>query len=107
MFEKLDDKLKDYKKSHPDATVNRQLYEGDETPLIIAIVSPPLMKRVHKEVPQCGELVFVDSTSYTGEHSLKVFMMCTHSVAGALPCGILITSDEKESTLKQGRVHDA
>ena len=28
--------------------------------------------------------------------------MCTHSVTGALPCGILITSDEKESTLKQG-----
>ena len=39
------------KKSHPGATVNHQLYEGDETPLIIAIVSP-LMKRVHKEIPQ-------------------------------------------------------
>ena len=59
------------------------------------------MKRVHKEVPQCGELVFIDSTSSTEEHNLKVFMMCTHSVAGALPYGILITSDEKESTLKQ------
>ena len=38
-------------KSHPGSTVNHQLYEGDETPLIIAIVSP-LMKRVHKEIPQ-------------------------------------------------------
>ena len=103
MFVKLKEKLQDYKKSHPDATVNHQLYEGDETPLIIAIVSP-LMKRVHKEIPQCGELVFIDSTSNTEEHNLKVFMMCTHSVAGALPCGILITSDEKESTLKQGFV---
>ena len=93
--------FKTYKKSHPDATVNHQLYEGDETPLIIAIVSP-LRKRVHKEIPQCGELVFIDSTSNTEEHNLKVFMMCTHSVAGALPCGMLITSDEKESTLKQG-----
>lgn len=101
MFEKLEEKLQDYKKSHPGATVNHQLYEGDETPLIIAIVSP-LMKRVHKEIPQCGELVFIDSTSNTEEHNLKVFMMCTQSVAGALPCGILITSDEKESTLKQG-----
>ena len=95
MFEKLEEKLQEYKKSHPGATVNHQLYEGDETPLIIAIVSP-LMKRVHKEIPQC------DSTSNTEEHNLKVFMMCTQSVAGALPCGILITSDEKESTLKQG-----
>ena len=101
MFEKLEEKLQDYKKSHPGATVNHQLYEGDETPLIIAIVSP-LMKRVHKEIPQCEELVFIDSTSNTEEHNLKAFMMCTQSVAGALQCGILITSDEKESTLKQG-----
>ncbi|KAK7918603.1 hypothetical protein WMY93_009887 [Mugilogobius chulae] len=28
--------------------------------------------------------------------------MCTHSVAGALPIGVLITSDERENTLKQG-----
>lgn len=54
------------------------------------------MKRVHKEIPQCGELVFVDSTSNAEEHNLKVLMMCTQSVAGALPCEILITSDEKE-----------
>ena len=60
------------------------------------------MKRVHKEIPQCGELVFIDSTSNTEEHNLKVFMMCTQRVSGALPCGILITSDEKENTLKQG-----
>ena len=47
MFEKLEEKLQDYKKSHPGATVNHQIYEGDETPLIVAIVSP-LMKRVPK-----------------------------------------------------------
>lgn len=67
-------------------------------------VMSPLIKRVHKEIPQCGELVFVDSTSNTEENNLKVFMMCTHSVGEALPCWILITSDEKESTLKKGFV---
>ena len=56
MFEKLEKKLQDYK-SHPGSTVNHQLYEGDETPLIIAIVSS-LMKRVHKEILRCTELVF-------------------------------------------------
>ena len=60
------------------------------------------MKRVHKEIAQSGELVFVDLTSNTEEHNLKVFKLCTHSVAGALPCGILITSDERERTLKKG-----
>lgn len=90
MFQKLEEKLPDHQSSH-------QLNEGDETPLIIAIVSP-LMKRVHREVPHCGELV--GSTLNTEEHNLKVFIMRTHSVAGALPCGILITTDQKESTLK-------
>ena len=59
------------------------------------------MKRVHKDVPQSGKLVFNDATSKTEEHNSKVFIMCTHSVAGALPLSILITSDERESTLKQ------
>lgn len=34
-------------KSHPGATVSHQLYEGDDTPLIIAIVIPSMI-RVHK-----------------------------------------------------------
>ena len=33
------------------------------------------------------------------EHNLKVFIICTHSVVGALPLGILITSDETTETL--------
>ena len=82
-----------------DASVKYQLYGGDETPLIISIVTP-LMKRVHKEIPQSGELIFVDATSNTDEHNLKVFLLCTHNVSGALPCGLAITSDEKESTVK-------
>ena len=86
--------FQDYEKSHPGSTVNHQLYEGDETPLIITIVSS-LMKRLHKEIPRCTELVFIDSTSNTEEHNLKVFVMCIQGVAGALPRGILITSDEK------------
>ena len=34
--------------------------------------------------------------------NLRVFLVCTHSVAGALPLGILIVSDERPSTLVQG-----
>ena len=75
------------------------MYKGVQRLLIIAIVTP-LMKRRHKEVTQSGKLVFIDATSNTEEHNLKVFIMCTHSIAGALPLSILITSDERESTLK-------
>ncbi|XP_078702577.1 uncharacterized protein LOC144928219 [Branchiostoma floridae x Branchiostoma belcheri] len=101
MFNKLVERLESYKDQNPEATTEYQMYEGESKPLIVALVTP-LMKRVHKEVPQSGELVFIDATSNTEEHNLKVFMMCTHHVAGALPLGILITSDEKESTLCQG-----
>lgn len=64
------------------------------------------MKRRHKEVTQSGKLVFIDATSNTEEHNLKVFIMCTHSIAGALQLSFLITSDERESTLKQGFKND-
>jgi hypothetical protein len=101
MYEKLAEKIGEYNKEHPEASTHYQLYGGDETPLLIAIVTP-LMKRVHQNIPQSGELLFVDATSNTEEHNLKVFLFCTHNVAGALPCGVLITSDEKESTLKHG-----
>ena len=36
------------------------------------------------------------------EHNLRFFLVCTQSVAGALPLGIILTSDEKESTLVEG-----
>ena len=101
MFEKLAEKIELYKTKNKEASIDYQMYGGDAVPLLIAIVTP-LMNRVHSEVQQCGELIFVDSTSNTEEHNLKVFLLCTHSVAGALPCGLLITSDEKEATLKRG-----
>ena len=33
------------------------------------------------------------------EYNLHVFIMVTHSVCGALPLVIIVTSDEKEQTL--------
>ena len=47
-----------------DASVKYQLYGGDETPLIVSIVTP-LMKRMHKEVPQSSELVDAPQTQRT------------------------------------------
>jgi hypothetical protein len=69
MYEKLAEKIGEYNKEHPEASTHYQLYGGDETPLLIAIVTP-LMKRVHQNIPQSGELLFVDATSNTEEHNL-------------------------------------
>ena len=35
------------------------------------------------------------------EHSMRVFIFCTQSVAGALPIGIVITSDEQMEILTE------
>lgn len=45
---------------------------------------------------------FPDSSSNMEELNLRVFLVVTHSVAGALPLGILIVSEERTSTLVQG-----
>ena len=99
MFVKLAEKLSEYTQANPEAAVNYQVYAGDNVPLIVAIVTA-LVKRVHNNIEQAAELIFVDATSNAEAHNLKIFLMCTHSVAGALPLGLPITSDEKESTLK-------
>ena len=59
----------------------------------------PLMKLINRHIKQTGELVFVDEKLNTEEHNLIFFLLCTHSVVGALPCALLITSDDKESNL--------
>ena len=32
------------------------------------------------------------------EHNIRVFILCTHSVAGAFPLGVVISSDEQLET---------
>lgn len=41
----------------------------------------------------------MDSSSNMEEYNLRVFVLVTHSVIGALPLGIFITSDEQKETL--------
>ena len=46
-----------------------------------------------------GELVFLDSSGGMDECNLRIFLMVTHTPVGALPLGIIITSDETTDTL--------
>ena len=73
MFKELVDCLDACKEANPEANTAYQLYGCDGCPLTVAIVTP-LMKHVHQYVQQSGELIFVDSTSNTEDHNLKVFL---------------------------------
>ena len=72
LFTQLVDCLDAYKEADPESNTAYQLYDGDGCPLIVAIVTP-LMKRGHEYVQQSGELILVDSTSNTEDHTRKVF----------------------------------
>ena len=43
------------------------------------------LKKVHQMVANSKDLVFVDSSSNMEEFNLRVFVIVTHSVCGALP----------------------
>ncbi|CAB4020358.1 Hypothetical predicted protein, partial [Paramuricea clavata] len=50
-------------------------------------------------IAQSNDFAFLDSSSNKEEYNIRVFVMVTHSVCGALPLGIVLTSDEKKQTL--------
>ena len=49
MFDKLEESLLLYKETHPQSKIKYQMVDGDHKPLIVAIVTP-LMLRVHQKI---------------------------------------------------------
>ena len=66
--------------------------------LIIAI-SSPLMQRVSAEFQQSSEMIFIDSSGNMDRHNVRVFLLMTHTCAGGLPVGCLITTSESTETI--------
>ena len=104
LFEKLDEIVEQFNVQNKEkgGKMKYQIFneEGSEFATLIVVVVTPLMYRVHKNIQQSGEIVFLDATSNLDEHHSKFFLMCTYSVAGGLPLAAFFTSDERESTLK-------
>ena len=72
-----------------------------EQPMILTICTP-LMSRVHQHIRQASQMVFCDSTSSLDRFNTSLFILSTSYPTGGLPLAAMITSDEKESTIKQG-----
>ncbi|XP_022089374.1 uncharacterized protein LOC110978577 [Acanthaster planci] len=66
--------------------------------LVIALCTP-LMRRIHSKHQCGGELVFVDASGGIDRYDCRMFMILTHSVAGGLPLGCLITTSESKETV--------
>lgn len=68
----------------------------------IVAICTPLMKRVHENVKSSGEIIFVDSSGNCDRHNSRIFVVLTHSSAGGLPLGMLVTTSESTPTIQAG-----
>ncbi|XP_076042606.1 uncharacterized protein LOC143026316 isoform X2 [Oratosquilla oratoria] len=67
--------------------------------IVVALCSP-LMQRVHEQIVQSGDIVFVDETRYGDK--LHLFVSLNKCSAGGLPLGIVITSSGSEKSISAG-----
>ncbi|XP_072168858.1 uncharacterized protein [Diadema setosum] len=74
-----------------------------ESQTIVAICTP-LMKRVHENIKNSGEMIFVDSSGNCDRHDSRIFVVIvlTHSCAGDLPLGMIIMTSESMPTIQAG-----
>ena len=69
---------------------------------LVVAVCTPLMKRVHATIRQSSELVFVDSSGGVDRFNCRVFLFMTHSCAGGLPLGCIITTSDSREIISCG-----
>lgn len=92
----LDKMVQDFNENQSDQCATIETTSDGQT---VITICTPLMKRVHSMWKFNREMVFVDSSGNMDRQNCRVFLLLTHSPAGALPLGVLITSSESESTL--------
>ena len=68
---------------------------------VVAIIDQ-FCRRVHENMPQAADIVFIDATSNLDRLDCKLFHLICPSAAGGLPLGNVITSRENEATVKAG-----
>ena len=68
---------------------------------MVAIVDP-FKRRVHSTVPQCGEIIFVDSTSNIDRTDTKLVHFVCPSPVGGLPVAQLLLTREDVRTFEFG-----
>lgn len=76
-------------------------YQQKHRPMVMAICTP-LMARAHENILQAEEMVFIDATSSLDRYNSSVFIVSTSTPTSGIPLGVIISSDETESTIHRG-----
>lgn len=96
-----DTDLSDIEDSNPPPKKKLKLKKRTTQPLIITVCTP-LMARANENISQAREMIFCDSTSSLDHFNTSMFILSTSTPTSAVPLGVIITSDEQLSTIKQG-----
>ncbi len=96
MSKDLEKTLDDYNKEQ--GIVCAKMSKTTDNQLVIAICTP-MMQRVHANLKESSELVFVDSLGNHNRYKLRLFLLLTHSSAGGLPLGVFITMSETQAQI--------
>ena len=98
-YQKASEFIKKYNKNAGSEVASiRQLENGT----VVVVVVDELTKRVHKTVPQSGQIVFIDGTGSLDRVNHQLVKLMTESPVGGLPLGFMILSDQTEKTLDAG-----
>ena len=65
----------------------------------VVVITDPFMHRVHKTIPQCGEIIFIDATANLDRNDTKLFHLMCPSVVGGLPVAEILTTREDTATV--------
>ena len=78
-----------------------QEYNADVGNSFILCIVTDFICRVHEKVRQAGELCYVNASSSFEHLNNSITLLFTSCTIGALPLGLIITSDEFEVTLEK------
>ncbi|PKY33800.1 hypothetical protein RhiirB3_453013 [Rhizophagus irregularis] len=100
MFERLVEVIDHYNNSSNGRAIMQEYDAQAEKAFILCIVSS-LMCRIYEKIPQAGEICYVNASASFEPLNTAITLLYTSCAAGALPLGVLITSDESEIILEK------
>ena len=79
-------------------------YSCDESSYCVVLVTP-FMLRVHRNMKEASEVLFVDATTNCDRQNSAVVPLLCSSAGGALPLGLLFLSNQTEEMFFKGELN--
>ncbi|XP_042857647.1 uncharacterized protein LOC122243953 isoform X2 [Penaeus japonicus] len=90
--------IKKYAMENPTSKIELEVSENGFT----AVLVTEFMLRVHKELKEAGDMVFVDTTCHRNQVNTVVTSLLCAGPAGAAPLGVIFTSSQEEGSYVAG-----